>query len=137
MDKGQIGRYLKEKGLMPSVQRIEVYFYLLGNKMHPTADIIFREISEIIPSLSKTTVYNTLKLFVEKGLVSELRTDKSEARYDADVTKHGHFKCRGCLNIYDFEISMNELNNKSLDGFIIEGYQLNVSGLCKECMEIE
>ena len=53
---------LLEKNIRPSHQRIKVMEFLLKNKIHPTVDYIYNELHEEIPTLSKTTVYNTLNL---------------------------------------------------------------------------
>lgn len=58
--------YLKEHGIKPSYQRMKVFQYLVDNHNHPTVDMIYKALCPEIPTLSKTTVYNTLNLFVEK-----------------------------------------------------------------------
>ncbi len=57
-----------------------------------------------VARLSKTTVYNTLKLFVAKGIVQELTIEEKEVRYDADTKPHAHFKCIECGNVYDIAL---------------------------------
>ena len=61
-----VGEYLKENGIKPSYQRMKIYEFLLQNRIHPTVDTIYRALNKEIPTLSKTTVYNTLNLFIEK-----------------------------------------------------------------------
>ena len=61
-----VKQYLIEKDIKPSVQRLAVMTYLLEHRTHPTVDEIYSELQDKIPTLSKTTIYNTLKLFVEK-----------------------------------------------------------------------
>ena len=56
---------LEGAGVRPSVQRLAVMDYLATHKTHPTVDEIYSSLAPSIPTLSKTTVYNTLKLFVE------------------------------------------------------------------------
>ena len=58
---------LIENGISPSITRIKIYEYLYGNKNHPTVNDVYISLSEEIPTLSKTTVYNTLKMFVNAG----------------------------------------------------------------------
>ena len=69
-------KYLTECGLRPSMQRLAIYKYMATHPTHPTADEIFEALREVIPTLSKTTVYNTLKLFVEHGVVDEVFIDR-------------------------------------------------------------
>ena len=59
--------YLLSYNIKPSVQRIAIMDYLLTHKTHPCIDEIYMALCDDIPTLSKTTVYNTLKLFVEHG----------------------------------------------------------------------
>ena len=59
--------YLLSHGIKPSVHRVAVMNFLLNNRIHPTVDTIYAALAPSIRTLSKTTVYNSLKLFVEKG----------------------------------------------------------------------
>ena len=58
---------LQNYGIHPSVQRIAIMDYLLKNHTHPTVDEVYVALCKVIPTLSKTTVYNTLRLFSEHG----------------------------------------------------------------------
>jgi len=60
---GDIGNYLKNHDIKPSYQRMKIFQYLLDNHVHPTVDTIYKALCPEIPTLSKTTVYNTLNLF--------------------------------------------------------------------------
>ena len=64
--------YLEKCGIKPSLQRIAVVEYLMENRIHPTADDIYHALCILVPTLSKTTVYNTLKLFAYQGAVQVL-----------------------------------------------------------------
>lgn len=129
----RIGAYLLQHNIRPSVQRLKIYEYLYNNKQHPTADHIYLALSPIIPSLSKTTVYNTLKLFVEKGLVKKIQIEEHEVRFDADTIPHGHFKCLGCSTLFDFPINLKLLDEARLSGFIITEEHFYLKGYCKLC----
>lgn len=124
---------LNEKDISPSVQRIRVLEYLQKSKNHPTVDDIYIDLVKEIPTLSKTTVYNILKLFAEKNVARTLRVGNNEARYDGDTSVHGHFKCNKCGNIYDFNVNMEELKFTGLDKFKINEYQIYLKGICKKC----
>ncbi|MGI5927325.1 MAG: Fur family transcriptional regulator, partial [Thermacetogeniaceae bacterium] len=60
---------LKTKNISLSYQRLKVLEYLTQNRCHPTVEQIFTELQKDIPTLSKTTVYNTLRILAEAGLV--------------------------------------------------------------------
>ena len=86
--------YLLSYNIKPSVQRLAIMDYLLNHKTHPSIDEIYMALVKDIPTLSKTTVYNTLKLFVEHGAALMLTIDEKNACFDCDTTKHAHFQCR-------------------------------------------
>lgn len=105
-----ISEKLKSSGISPSVQRMEIYRYLIEMRNHPTVELIYNALHKNIPTLSKTTVYNTLKLFVTKGIAIEITIDKNELRYDADIDIHGHFMNEDSGKIQDIEIDVSGLN---------------------------
>ncbi len=123
---------LEEHGIKSSYQRLQVLEYLLNNTTHPTADAIFTNIHRKSPVISRATVYNTLKLFVEKGLVSTMIADKFETRYDIVTEEHGHFVCDACGRIFNFEHKYKR-KYPGLDGFVIEKEEIVLKGMCKEC----
>ena len=91
---GDIGNYLKNHDIKPSYQRMKIFQYLLNHHTHPTVDDIFRNLSTEIPTLSKTTVYNTLNIFVDSRIVNEVIIEDNEVRYDVVMDTHGHFNVR-------------------------------------------
>ncbi len=133
MTRKEIIEYLKCNDVKPSHQRIEIYKYLINKKNHPTVDMIFKELAKSIPTLSKTTVYNTLRTFIEKNIAMVLTIEDNEARYDAVIKTHGHFKCTKCGKVYDFEID----SNLNLEKFLPEGVDVDmkhiyVNGICNK-----
>jgi len=126
-------KLLKAKDISPSIQRIRVLEYLQNSKDHPTADNIYIDLVKEIPTLSKTTVYNILKLFTEKNVARTIRIGNNEARYDGDTSNHGHFKCDKCGHIYDFDVNTDELKLSGLDKFKINEYHIYLNGVCKNC----
>lgn len=129
---------LRNRGINPSYQRIKIFEYLRDNKLHPTVDMIYERLSPEIPTLSKTTIYNTLKLFAEKGMVSLLVIDQAELRVDPNIVPHAHFICSHCGKIYDIDIdesSLKEIEGRaSYEGHRIESIQVALRGICKNCM---
>ena len=69
---------LQNYGIHPSVQRIAIMDYLLKNHTHPTVDEVYVALCKVIPTLSKTTVYNTLRLFSEHGAALMLTIDEKK-----------------------------------------------------------
>lgn len=131
--KEEIGEHLKQCGVKPSYQRMRIFEYLVNNRVHPTVDIIYKSLLPEIPTLSKTTVYNTLNLFIEKKLVNTIVIEENEVRYDIDTTLHGHFKCDVCNAIYDFTVDPSYLEQDYLRSFNISEQHIYLKGACKSC----
>ena len=96
-----VKQYLIEKGIKPSVQRIAVMGYLLEHRTHPTVDEIYSALQDRIPTLSKTTVYNTLKLFAEKKAIQSITIDERMVHFDGYRERHAHFLCQSCGKVID------------------------------------
>lgn len=130
-----LSKELIKYDIKPSYQRIKIYEYLSNNNIHPTVDMIYQKLSKEIPTLSKTTVYNTLKLFEEHKLINNVNIEDNEIRYDAEKHIHGHFKCIRCNKIYDFGYNYEDLKYKGLENFILEKTDVMIKGICKHCIE--
>lgn len=129
----QADEILKNYGVKPSYQRIRILQYLLSHRSHPTVDTIHRELQKEISTLSKTTVYNTLKQFAEKQIVQVVSMGETELRYDIFHADMGHFRCRECGEIYDFKVQNFAPVASDLEGFIVEETQICLKGICKKC----
>jgi Fur family ferric uptake transcriptional regulator/Fur family peroxide stress response transcriptional regulator len=125
---------LQQFGVKPSMQRIAVMNYLLKNYTHPTADTIFNSLYPSIPTLSKTTVYNTLKLLAQQGAILEITIDDKNLRYDAEISQHAHFKCINCGRVHDITLKNSKaLSVKKIDNLLITDAQLYYKGYCEKC----
>ena len=91
MARKDIVHKLKQHGVLPTSQRIEVASILLARPQHLSADQIIDKLKGKRSSVSKATVYNTLKLFSEQGLVRELNVDPTRKFYDSTTHAHHHF----------------------------------------------
>ena len=125
---------LKEKGYTLSHQRLKVLEYLSSHHCHPSVEEIYLSLVEEMPTLSKSTVYNTLKTLVEIGVVKELQIESNEARYDIITDFHGHFKCEQCGKIYNFDIDMNNVAFSGLTKFLIKQQDVYFKGVCPDCL---
>ena len=113
---------------------MKVYDYLITKKNHPTADTVYKSLMNEIPTLSKTSVYNTMDLFLEKQLVQAITIEENETRFDADTSDHGHFKCTRCGEVYDFNVELNELPHSLPEGFTVDEWHVYFKGICPECV---
>ena len=125
---------LIEHNIRPSVQRVAIMQYLLDHRTHPTADDIYTELVKTMPTLSRTTVYNTLQLLVTNQAVLGLTLDQHNMHFDGHTHPHAHFLCRSCGKIFDVEVN-NHLREHlfTSDKFAIEKVELNYMGLCPDC----
>lgn len=132
----QAHRHLMQYSIRPSVQRTAIMEYLMNHKTHPTVDEIYSALFPSIPTLSKTTVYNTLNLFLEKGAVRVLTLDEKNARFDADISQHAHFMCKSCGKVYDIHNLDNHYYQvPNLNGFKVQNLELSFHGICNACRE--
>lgn len=138
MNKASTIDYLSMHGIKPSLQRIAVMDYLLANRTHPTADEIYSALSPAMPTLSKTTVYNTLRLFVERGAAIQLCIAGRVVCFDADTQLHAHFFCRRCGCIIDFPAPPEAQNAPAMPaGCLLENTEVVYRGLCAACANDE
>jgi Fur family peroxide stress response transcriptional regulator len=134
----QLKKLLSEKGIKPTYQRLKILEYMSKNmKNHPTVEIIHEELLKDIPTISLTTVYNTLNTFLEKGLVDGVTITGTETRYDLDPSSHHHFLCKNCGKIIDIEVqcAFAEGEKTVVRGNKIEEVHGYFKGICKECSD--
>ncbi|HBV68725.1 MAG TPA: transcriptional repressor [Clostridiales bacterium] len=124
---------LKNRNIRLSHQRLKVLEYLTQNYTHPTADQIYNGLHREVPTLSKTTVYNTLNSLAEAGLVRTINIEDNEIRYDVSTDDHGHFKCKSCGKIYDFKVDINSIEATDLNDFEINDKNVYFKGICPQC----
>ncbi len=125
---------LKKKNIRLSHHRVKVLEYLTHHQCHPTVEQIFNELQKEVPTLSKTTIYNTLNTLVQTGLVRVISIEENETRYDIITDNHGHFKCETCGTIYNFEINIDSFETKELDQFKIRDKSVYFKGICSKCL---
>lgn len=136
MDKIPTYDYLLQHQVKPSVQRLAVMDYLRKHKTHPTADDIYVHLLKEIPTLSKTTVYNTLRLLVEHGAARMLTIDERNVCFDAMVEPHAHFFCTTCGRVYDLptdEVSVAQVDSLP-GGHKVAEVDLYYRGTCGHCL---
>lgn len=132
--KAELKAELEAAGVRATVQRIAILGFMRENPVHPTAEVVYDALSEEFGSLSLTTVYNTLKLLVQHGLISMLTIDDVFRCFDGNVAMHAHFMCNECKKIFDMEMPQEVAEfAKSMDGFKVDEVQLYVKGICKDC----
>jgi Fur family transcriptional regulator, iron response regulator len=100
-----IPRFLRSHGVTPTAQRVGIARVIFARPQHFSADQLLTEANRGGRSVSKATIYNTLDLFVRKGLVRELIIDSARVFYDSTTHPHHHFYDPVNQQLYDVETS--------------------------------
>ena len=120
---------LRSHGIQPSAQRVAVAQYILATEEHPSADQVFRRVKKGFPMVSRATVYNTLNLFVEKGLLRAFVLAPGKIVFDPNTESHHHFIDETSGEIVDVPwdaVSVSRLER--LKGFDVHEYQVVMRG---------
>ena len=134
MEARHITDLLQAYGIKPSAQRIAIMRYLQEHHTHPTADEVYASLCAELPTLSKTTVYNTLHLFFEQGAINMLTIDDRQVCFDATKEPHAHFRCKVCGRLTDLNLRCTPADMADLPpGFELSETHLYYKGVCPEC----
>jgi Fe2+ or Zn2+ uptake regulation protein len=125
----------KKYQLSPSITRKLIYEYLEGvqHDYHPTVDDIYKTVKETIPTLSKTTVYNVLNLFIKHHVVNSINTEDNLKKYELNHDHHSHFICNECHRIFDIPRATASYDQSILNEYDIEQEEVILRGLCPTC----
>lgn len=127
---------LREKGFKVTPQRLAIYNMLAATKSHPNAEMIFNDLQATYPTMSLATVYKTMEILKEIGLVQILNAGEDSFRYDADTSDHPHVRCMECGQVEDIEdIDYSEFLNQVAQGtkYELKGQQFYFYGICPNC----
>ena len=120
---------LRAHGIQPSAQRIVVAEYVLRTDEHPSADQVWTRVKARLPVISRATVYNTLNLFVAKGLLRQLLLAEGKVLFDPHVAPHHHFIDDGTGEIHDIPWSALDVRKvDALRGVKVREYQVVLRG---------
>jgi Fur family iron response transcriptional regulator len=121
-----ISEKLRAHGITPTHQRIEIAQVLFEKRWHPSADQILAAVNVRYAETSKATVYNTLKLFLDKGLVRDLIVDPNKVFYDSNTSVHHHF----------YDVTTGEITDIPAAGVHVEGLPPLPAGTVTEGIDI-
>jgi len=127
---------LREKGYKATPQRIAIGRFVLHNHAHPTAQRIYSEVKKVYPTVSLATIYKTVQILKEAGLIQELNLPKDQTRFDPNMEPHVHLVCLQCKRIYDLKEPLiskivKQVSNEA--DFVAEGWNLDIVGICSSC----
>lgn len=134
MKRDEAYQRLIKNNIRPSLQRVEIMRFLMTHKTHPTVEDVYKGLYKKIPTLSRTTVYNTLRMFYDKGAAQMITIDEHRVCYDGDLHPHVHFFCNQCGRVYDLMDEKAPVQYRGdINGFLVEDSQLYYRGLCPAC----
>ena len=126
----------KQAGVKLTHQRLEIFREVAASLEHPDAEMVFRSVQARMPTVSLDTVYRTLWLLSDLGLVTPLGPRRESVRFDANLARHHHYVCIRCGLTRDIE-------STALDAIRIPAAvhdfgsvvvtQVEVRGLCATC----
>lgn len=123
---------LESHGIQPSAQRVAVARYVLVTDEHPSADQVFAKVKDALPVLSRATVYNTLNLFVAKGLLRSQVLAEGRVVFDPRTEPHHHFVDDDTGIIHDIDWHALKVKNvEALEGLDVREYQVVLRGKSK------
>jgi Fur family peroxide stress response transcriptional regulator len=126
----------KERGLRLTPQRLEIFREVASSLEHPDAEAVYRAVHAGMPTVSLDTVYRTLWMLSDMGLVSTLGVRRESVRFDANLRKHHHYVCVRCGSTRDFESA--ELHALRLPDTVkvlgsVLSTHIEVRGVCQSC----
>ena len=126
----------RKAGLKATHQRTEIYRVLARTAEHPDAATVYSRVRRQIPAISLDTVYRTLRMLEDKGLIARSGSRGERARFDANTARHHHFVCTKCGRVSDFA-------SEALDRFqapsevaamgAVDSVYVELRGRCRKC----
>ena len=126
MNKETVSKLLTEYAIQPTQQRMEIALLLLAKPQHLSADQVLMSVNSHENLVSKATVYNTLNLFAEKGLIRQVIVEPSKVFYDSNTETHHH--------IYNEDTGM--LQDINADNIVIKNLPQLPTGIVKSGIDI-
>ena len=132
----QVIQALRSKGYKATPQRIAICRFALSSKEHPSAQKVYSEVKKVHPTLSLSTVYKTLQVLKELGMLQELSSSLSQTRFDPNVKLHINLVCLQCGTIADVNDPVGKELIRTVTSsaeFTVTKHHLDVYGLCRKC----
>ena len=136
----QLKAAARKAGVKLTHQRLEIFRELASTETHPDADSIFCAVQQRLPTLSLDTVYRTLWMLHDLGLVTTLGPQRDRIRFDANLEQHHHFVCVRCGLVRDFEseaLSRLPLPESLAALGAVRDAHVEVRGTCGACQRAE
>ncbi len=132
----QFAQALRDNDLRITHQRLEVIREIASSVEHPDVEQVFQGTRERVPTISIDTVYRTLAVLADRGLITRVSATQGAMRYDANLDQHHHFVCTRCGLVRDVESSELDALAAPHDATAfgsVESVQVNLRGVCTTC----
>ncbi|MCS7039387.1 MAG: Fur family transcriptional regulator [Anaerolineae bacterium] len=127
---------LHKAGYRLTPQRLAICRYLASGREHPTPAAVYARVREQVPTISLATVYNTLALLRQLGLITEMGADASGVRYETDTHPHANLICLQCGRVVDAplpDLAHVQAVLAAQNAFELRSLRLDAYGLCPDC----
>jgi Fur family peroxide stress response transcriptional regulator len=127
---------LRRSGVKLTHQRLEIFREVAKSLDHPDVETIFLGIRRRVPTVSLDTVYRTLWLLIDLGLLTTLGPPRGRVRFDANTSSHHHFICRKCGMTRDFlspKFDRLKIPNAVKALGSVESTRIEIKGICFRC----
>lgn len=128
VNRQKVSELLQGHGIIPTQQRVEIALLMLEGNQHLSADQVLARVNQGGTAVSKATVYNTLGLFADRGIIRQVIVDPTKVFYDSNATPHYHFYNVDEGTLIDFDASDLPISNTPLPpaGTIAESIEVIV-----------
>jgi Fur family peroxide stress response transcriptional regulator len=129
----------RKRGLKITPQRLEIFCELSAGSGHPSVEEIYEKIRLRMPTVSLDTVYRTLSMLSEAGVISRVEVLDERSRFDLNREKHHHFVCLRCKRVEDFY--WPDFDSLALPGDVkrlgqVQSPHVEVRGICSACLKL-
>ncbi|ACL06703.1 ferric uptake regulator, Fur family [Desulfatibacillum aliphaticivorans] len=127
---------ISEAGVKKTIQRLEIFREIASSVDHPDVETVYERVRERLPTVSLDTVYRTMWMLLDLGLISTLGASRDRTRFDANMENHHHFVCSRCgltRDFYSEELDGIKIPESVKDFGSINKAHLEVVGICKQC----
>ena len=131
----ELSEAFRRQNLKVTPQRQLLFRLLHGNPVHPSADALYAQASELMPGISLRTIYHTLNDLAAMGELQLVSVGSGPARFDPNTDDHHHAVCSRCGDVVDVYVNnLAALEVEGLQGFHTESARLVLSGTCQRCV---
>lgn len=115
-----------------TIQKEIIHQTLCGMRCHPTAAMVYGQVHQDHPTISRSTVYRVLSRMAEEGKILRLDLAGGDSRYDGEIRPHCHVRCRQCGVVADLPAALVGMPAGD-QGFLLEECAVMYRGLCPAC----